>query len=187
MAVNSPTIDYREDYYHGLARFYFERILKAAIEMGDLRRTEGPILDFGCGVGHLKRLLGRDDVVGYDIIPELSDVDDYRRVEPARIVLVNVLEHISLDGIAALLRDFLRMNPKAALVVALPTENLLSRIAIRLAGLPWAHDDHVSAYRDVNRLIEAFYAPLRRRYLFLRMAQITLYEPREDAGHDARS
>lgn len=185
MATNSPTIDYRDDYYRGAAKLYFDRILDTVIEMGGLREVEGPILDFGCGHGHLKRRVGRENVVGYDVIPELSEIEDYRQLVPARIVLVNVLEHIPVAGIRELLREFVRMNREADLVVALPTENLLSKIAMRLAGQPHAHDDHVSSYREVNEAIEAHYLPLRRRYVFLRMEQVTLYRIRKDGKSDA--
>lgn len=187
MAVNSPLMDYREDYYRGPARFYFERILRTLIDLGQLGRTEGLILDFGCGVGRLKRRLGRDNVIGYDIIPELSEVEDYRRLQPEKIVLNSVLEHISADGIERLLQEFLSMNREAELVVALPTENLLSRIAMRLAGQPHAHADHISNYREVNRLIERRYLPLRRRYVGLRMTQVTVYAARKEAASHAAS
>jgi 2-polyprenyl-3-methyl-5-hydroxy-6-metoxy-1,4-benzoquinol methylase len=180
MATNTPTIDYRDDYYRGAARVYFERVLRTVIDMGDLRRAQGPILDFGCGVGHLKRSLKDKTVIGYDVIPELSEIEDYRRVKPDAIVLVSVLEHIPRDDIERLLRDFLTMNRNARLVVAVPTENAVSRIAMRLAGQPHAHDDHVLKYRDINSIVETLYAPIRRRHVFFRMTQVTLYRAKED-------
>lgn len=175
MARNIETIDYREDYYRGFAKIYFDRILETIIEFGELRKESGLILDFGCGLGHLKKRLEGRNVVGYDIIPELSDISDYRGLVPSQIVLSGVLEHLYGDEIKALMQRFKRMNPKANLLVYLPTENWISKIAIRLAGQKNAHDDHVSGYGEINRIIEEEYFPEKRRYLFLRMAQITKY------------
>ena len=175
MARNAETIDYRDDYYRGGAKIYFNRILETIIEFGDLRKGGGLILDFGCGHGHLKKKLPGANVAGYDIIPELSEVKDYRRLIPDRIVLSGVLEHLYADEIIALLEEFKLMNPRADLLVYLPTENWISKIAMKLAGKKNAHDDHVSGYKEINKIIEKSYYPEKRRYIFLGMAQITKY------------
>ena len=177
MGKNSNKIDYREDYYKGLSKIYFQKILNTIIDFGDLNNEKGMILDFGCGVGHLKKRLKGKNVVGYDIIPELSDVSDYRKLKPSKIVLSGVLEHVYLDEIDKILKNFMRMNKHAMLLVFLPTENSISKIAMFLAGESHAHDDHVSKYKDINRLIEKYYYPQKRKYLFLNMAQITKYVP----------
>lgn len=135
------------------------------------------ILDFGCGHGHLKKRLKGLNVVGYDIIPELSDVSDYRGLVPSQIVLSGVLEHLYGQEIETLIKEFKQMNPKASLLVYLPTENWVSKIAIRLAGQKNAHDDHISKFQEINRIIEKGYYPERRKYVFLRMAQVTKYVP----------
>lgn len=178
MARNTDTIDYRDDYYKGMSGFYFRRILRTIIRFGKLDHEEGLILDFGSGVGHLKKLLNIKNVINYDIIPELSDIADYKELKPKLIVLSGVLEHIYLDETDKLMNDFLQMNPCAELIVYLPTENFVSKIAMRLAGQANAHDDHVAKYRDINRLIEKYYALKRRKYVFFRMAQISHYGPK---------
>ena len=177
MARNTSTIDYREDYYRGFAKIYFDRILETIIEFGDLRKKTGLILDFGCGLGHLKNKLAGRNVVGYDIIPELSDVKDWHSLAPDHIVLSGVLEHLYGQEIEALINEFKQINPRANLLVFLPTENWISKIAMCLAGQKNAHDDHVSKYNKINEIIEKDYYPAQRRYLFLKMAQITEYIP----------
>jgi len=177
MGKNSNTIDYRDDYYKGFSKIYFDRILETLITFGDLRNEKGLILDYGCGVGHLKKKLPDSNVIGYDIIAELSDVDDYKTLSPQKIVLSGVLEHLKLDETENLLKNFKKMNPHAALLVFLPTENPVSKIAMYLAGQSNAHDDHISRYKDINTLIEKYYSPEKRKYIFLKMAQITKYTP----------
>ncbi|HRY52920.1 MAG TPA: methyltransferase domain-containing protein [Candidatus Portnoybacteria bacterium] len=178
MARNTDTIDYKEDYYRGFSKIYFNRILEKIIEFGDLRNEPGSILDFGCGVGHLKEKLASRKVVGYDIIPELSDVSDWRDLTPNQIVMSGVLEHLYGQEIEVLIDELKSKNPRANLLVYLPTENWISKIAMRLAGQKNAHDDHVSKYQEVNRIIEKSYNLDKRCYLFLGMAQITRYVPR---------
>lgn len=177
MARNTENIDYRIDYYRGAAKIYFNEISKTIIRIGDLKNENGLILDYGCGVGHLKKALWDRNVIGYDIIPELSDVVDYQILRPQKIVLSGVLEHLYLDEIEKLLQKFIGMNPLAELLVFLPTENFVSRVAMLLANQKNAHDDHVSKYREINRLIEKYYFLERRKYLFFRMAQISRYSP----------
>lgn len=177
MGKNSDTIDYREDYYKGFSKIYFNKILKTLIDFGSLKKEKGIILDYGCGVGHLKKKLPDSNIVGYDILPELTDVVDYKSLSPQKIVLSGVLEHLSLIEIENLLKDFIKMNPRAVLLVFLPTENMVSKLAMHLAGQSNAHDDHVSKYKDINRLIEKYYYPEKRKYIFLEMAQITKYIP----------
>ncbi len=183
MARNTATVDYRQDYYRGFAKIYFNRILETLIKFGDLRNEPGLILDFGCGCGYLKRKLKNNNVVGYDIIPELSDIQDYCSLKPAQIVLNNVLEHLYSEEIKNLLVEFQQMNPQAILLVCLPTENWISKIMMRLANFKNAHDDHVSRYQKINKIIEEKYRLTRRRYLFFRMAQVTKYIPLQSAAN----
>jgi len=132
MARNSPNIDYSEDYYKGFAKLYFNGILKKIIEFGSLKEEEGIILDFGAGVGHLKKILNDKKVINYDIIPELSDVKDYKTIKPNKIVCNAVLEHLYREEIDDLMKDFKKMNPKAELLVFLPTENFFSKLGMIL-------------------------------------------------------
>lgn len=177
MGKNSDTIDYRDDYYKGFSKIYFDKILETLIDFGNLKEEKGVILDYGCGVGHLKKNLPDSNIIGYDIIPELSDITDYKTLHPEKIVLSGVLEHLTLRETEELLNDFKKMNPHATLLIFLPTENLISQIAMHLAGQSNAHDDHISKYKDINALTEKYYYPKKRKYLFLKMAQITKYTP----------
>lgn len=177
MDRNTVTVDYRQDYYRGFAKIYFSRILETLIKFGGLRKEKGLILDFGCGFGYLKKKLRNKNVIGYDIIPELSEVNNYQELIPKQIVLNNVLEHLYPEEIKNLLTEFKRMNPRAVLLVCLPTENLVSKIMMRLANFKNAHDDHVSSYKEINKIIEEKYCLEKKRYLFFRMAQATKYMP----------
>jgi hypothetical protein len=175
---NKDIIDYREDYYNGAAGIYFRKILNTIIKFGNLKNEKGLVLDYGCGVSHLKKNLTGINVVGYDILPELSDVNDYRNLKPDKIVLSGVLEHIYLDDQEKLLKEFKQMNPRAELLVYLPTENFISKIAMHLAGQKYAHNDHVTKYKEINNLLSKYYKLKQRKYIFIRMAQVSHYVPK---------
>ena len=178
MAQNTDTIDYRNDYYKGFAGFYFRKILHTIISFGGLKKEDGLILDYGCGVGHLKKILKKDNVLGFDVEESLGEVGDYRSLKPVKIVLSGVLEHLYIKDVKRLLEDFLVMNSQVELLVYLPTENWVSKIAMRLAGVPNAHDDHVSKYLEINKILEKYFKLSKRRYIFFRMAQVSLYKKR---------
>ncbi|MEA1963379.1 MAG: hypothetical protein U9M94_04045 [Patescibacteria group bacterium] len=175
MARNTQTIDYTEDYYKGFSGIYFREILNTIIKFGNLKNEKGIILDFGCGVGHLKKLLKKNNIINYDIEPKLTEIDNYKKLKPEKIILSGVLEHLYLEEIEKLLAEFILMNKNVEFLVYLPTENWISKIAMRLAGQKNAHDDHVSKYKKINKILEKKFILKKRKYIFARMAQISYY------------
>jgi len=176
MARNTNKINYEDDYYKGLAKPYFFGILDKIIEYGNLSDEEGLILDFGCGQGYLTKALGYPkNVIGYDIIESLTEVKDYKKLNPKVMVCSGVLEHMTTEEINDLMIWCQERNIKK-LLVFLPTENIVSKIGMILTGQINAHDDHITKFKDVNNIIERYYKIKRRCYYFFRMAQITLYE-----------
>src|SRR4051812_32624632 len=65
--------------YTGIEGIYFGKILKTLVDVGDLNHKR--VLDFGCGVQGLRKLLTHSNYVGYDIDPKLSDVSTLEGVE----------------------------------------------------------------------------------------------------------
>ncbi|MBI2139355.1 methyltransferase domain-containing protein [Candidatus Woesearchaeota archaeon] len=143
-------MDYREDYYTGIAGIYFRRVLNTIIRLGNLKSEEGLILDFGCGVGHLKRMLPGRNVVGYDLLPENTEIEDYRGLKPSVIVANGVFEHLTLPQLKEIIADFKKMNPGAILLTGLPTENWVSSVGMMLTGYTTAHDDHKMTLEEAN-------------------------------------
>ena len=76
--------------YSGFSRYYFRKLLNSIINVGCLTRRSIRVLDFGCGNGELKKLLPNANIIGYDIIPHLSDVDDWRKVNFDILVFVSL-------------------------------------------------------------------------------------------------
>jgi len=65
--------------YLGLSKIYFDAVLKKIINIGQLRNEGITILDFGCGNGRLKQLIG-DTVINFDKRQDLSEVKDWKGI-----------------------------------------------------------------------------------------------------------
>ena len=172
-------IDFTKDYYKGLKGIYLNRILDKVIELGNLKQEKGLILDYGCGTGKLKQKLRKynANIVGYDVISSLSDVKDFRSLKPSKIVCNAVLELMSKEEIEALLKDFLRMNPHADLIVSFPTKNIISKTAALIANTDY-HHGHKINYKEASKIIQKYYTLVKRSYV-LTLSQVTKYSPKK--------
>lgn len=162
---------YQIDYYKGILGIYNRKIMTHFIRLGELwnRRL---ILDFGCGVGHLRTRV--QNVVGYDINPELSDIEDYKSMKPEVIVAAASLQYLNPKQ----MDDFLQfaIKSKAELVTVIPTENIAAKLAMIILNKPYAHDDHLFGYKHINRILEKHFKVKKRKYLCLSMVQLTIYD-----------
>lgn len=125
--------------YSGLSQFYFRHLLRQIAKVGRLERPDIRILDFGCGRGELKRLLGANKVMGYDIVRELSDVSDWRVADFDVLVANEVFYSFSEKELESLLRELKEKNPALELVVGISRQGLLNNIGKYLLGRPGAH------------------------------------------------
>lgn len=125
--------------YSGLSKFYFRNLLNQIVRVGRLERPGISILDFGCGRGELKRLLGGEKVIGYDIIPSLSDVGDWRSVDFDILVANEVFYSFSEEDLERLLLELKRKNKTLELIVGISRQGFLNNIGKYLLGRPDAH------------------------------------------------
>lgn len=125
--------------YSGLAKFYFRYLLKQLIKVGALERPGITILDFGCGTGELKRILPNASVIGYDIVPALTDIDDWRDVDFDVLIANEVFYSFEGDQLAALLAELRDKNSKLELVVGISRQSIVNNIGKFLLGRPDAH------------------------------------------------
>lgn len=142
------TPHYQTDYYKGILGIYNRRIMTRFIHLGELwnRRL---ILDFGCGVGHLKERV--QNVLGYDINKNLSDIEDYKDLKPEVIVAAASLQYLNPEQMDKFVKFAIKSKE---LVTVLPTENIFAKIAMIILNVKYAHDDHLSGYKYINRILE---------------------------------
>ncbi|OGE82651.1 MAG: hypothetical protein A2846_03255 [Candidatus Doudnabacteria bacterium RIFCSPHIGHO2_01_FULL_49_9] len=126
-----------KDHYSGVAGIYFWRILKKIGRIGELEKHQ--VLDFGCGSGRLKSLY--PNVIGYDIDPRLSEVQDWRAVDFDTVVINEVFYEMTEPNIIGFLEELKRVKPQAAIVVGIGRRGLLNRVGAFLLKAD-AHDKY---------------------------------------------
>lgn len=150
-----------------VSHYYFgkiKRILCSWIEGG-----EGLALDFGCGQQRLRDFLPPGiKYVGFDIIPEYTDVDDYKKTNPDLFFAISSLEHITHEELENMLKWISSSNIKQVFV-DLPINNErwvlwtlmgFKRQIIRehhLDSIPYALDDmhrRIAEYLDIKRQVK---------------------------------
>lgn len=124
--------------YSGWSKFYFRHLLKQVIEVGGLQRPGLTILDFGCGTGELKRMLPGARVIGYDVVPSLTDVPDWRPVDFDVLVANEVFYSFHEAELEGLLKELRGKNPKLELVVGISCQGWLNRLGMLLLNRPRA-------------------------------------------------
>ena len=163
-----------EDYHKGFVALYMNQIFHKIITFGDIMNYD-TILDFGGGYGHIKDMFP-GDVTVYDIVPELSDIKDYTTWNGNIILCCHVLEHIPKDDIKVIMDNFVKINHDK-LIVALPTENIFSKIGVWFTKLKETYEDipHVSNYKEVNEIVEKYFTLSKRKKVFFGMTEISVY------------
>lgn len=149
--------------YSGLSQFYFRRLLRQIVDTGCLKRAGITILDFGCGRGELKRLLAGVKVIGYDIIPSLSDVEDWRSVDFDVLVANEVFYTFSEDELEKLLLELKEKNGNLELVVGISRQGLLNNIGKYLLGRSDAHSATRIGPEKEAEILERHCTVIRRR------------------------
>ncbi len=139
-----------------LLRWFFRKKIEIAIRLARLKRVD-VILDFGCGAGWLKNKLKRQgyNVFGYDVTPEHSDVEDYMKVRADKIFALDVFEHIEKEEIREIIKNFKEMNSNFELVVAIPTENWISRKVRRLLGKRERVVGHITSLKEILGILKS--------------------------------
>ena len=159
--------------YSGLSQFYFRHLLKQIIKVGRLDRSQIRILDFGCGRGELKRILGEKKVIGYDIIRELSDVLDWREVDFDVLVANQVFYSFSEKDLECLLQELREKNHALELVIGVSRQGILNNIGKYLLAMPNAHEASKLTAKQEMKIFEK-YCELIVRKSFILIADVYL-------------
>ncbi len=138
-----------------IVRLFSKSKIGIALKIAKLKKTD-LILDFGCGEGWLKNNLKRQgyNVIGYDITPQHTDIKDYRKLKPDKILAMDVFEHIPKSEIETIIQNFKKMNPNFELITSIPTENLISRKARKLLGKSERVKDHITPIKTILQILK---------------------------------
>jgi hypothetical protein len=161
--------------YTGLSQFYFRYLLKQIIKTGALEQEGIAILDFGCGRGELKRMLPDKTILGYDILPHLSEVPDWRGVNFDVLVANEVFYSFSEMELTKLLDELRKHNPSLVLVIGISRQGALNNIGKYLLGRLNAHSATKIKPRMEVEILKR-YCQLERSKNVLNLADIFVFK-----------
>lgn len=124
--------------YRGIAKYYFLHLLNKIIKLGELDTKDCSILDFGCGENQLQKILG-EKVVGYDIIEELTDIDDWKKAQFDTLVANQVFYSFDERQLSSLMDQLSQYNNDITIIVGISRQGLFNNIGKVIFGNKNAH------------------------------------------------
>lgn len=116
-------------YYNGLQGIYFNKVIKTIIKIGKLDITNKNILDFGCGLGQLKKKLGyKKNIINYDINPNFTEINNWEDVEFDYFVSNQVFYQLTMFELDQILKKLKSKNPGINLIVGISKRSILNKI-----------------------------------------------------------
>jgi hypothetical protein len=143
------------DYYHGISKIYFKRILSNIIKIANLNKSNKIILDFGCGSKVLSKILKNQKVLNYDINPNYTDHDDYKKLNFDIVILNHVLMYMEDEEILSMFRNIKKINAKCKFVIGIGKEGFVNKLAAILALNFKAHKGTRNNYKHQLSLIKS--------------------------------
>ena len=127
-----------------ISKFYFDKMYEKIIEIGKFNEKK-TILDFGSGLGFLKQKnlqkQNPSKIINFDIIKELSDVENWKSINFNTIVFCEVLYLVDPKEIIKILEDLKLRNSKLEIISVISTHSIINKIGSILLGHKDAHGD----------------------------------------------
>ena len=98
------------NYYTGLQSFYFASVISNVIKIGNLDNNNKIILDFGCGVKVLSKKLPQKKIINYDVNPNYTEHDDYKKLFFDIVVFNQVLMYMDKKEIVSTFENIKNMK-----------------------------------------------------------------------------
>ena len=89
------------NYYKGIPNIYFTSIISNIIKIGNLGKDNKIILDFGCGIKILSKKLPQKKIINYDINPNYTEHEDYKKLYFDIVVFNQVLMYMDKKEIVS--------------------------------------------------------------------------------------
>ena len=115
------------------------------------------ILDFGCGLGEIKKLniikKNKSKIINYDLITRFGDVKTYKNLNFDTIIFCQVLYLIAPNNIAKLLSELKRQNKYLEIIVAYSTQSIINKVFAFLLGHSNAHKNTLSSPKKEREVL----------------------------------
>lgn len=141
------------DYNRFPENFYFHKVANEIIQIGNLKKTDQTILDFGCGNKIFSKKLPKKKILNYDINPDISEIDNFQNYKFEIIILNHVLMHMNKIQIEELFSNLKKINPKLIFLIGVGKQNFLSKIGKFILQRHDAHDMTSISYHDQLKIM----------------------------------
>jgi hypothetical protein len=122
--------------YRGISATYFHSVLRVILKiLSSIETKDSKILDFGCGLGLLRAAASAEvaeKIVNFDIIPELSDVEDWRSIDFSVLVANQVFYSFSIESLEELALGLSKRHSLEYLVVGISRRGFLNKLGLFL-------------------------------------------------------
>lgn len=142
------------NYYNGIPGIYFTNIISNIIKIGNLDKTKKVILDFGCGSKMLSKKLPGKKILNYDINPNYTEYDDYKKLYFDIVVLNHVLMYMKEKEITSTFENIKKINKNCEFIIGIGKEGLVNRLAA-LASLNFtAYKGTLTTYKGQIEILK---------------------------------
>jgi hypothetical protein len=139
-----------------IVKIYRNKIYQLIMSIGNFEKKK-IILDFGCGLGELKKLniqkKNKSKIVNFDLIPRLSDVKTYENLKFDTIVFCQVLYLLKPKKIKLLLSKLKNQNKNLDIIVVYSTQSIINKVFAFLLGHGNAHNNTLSVPKKERKLL----------------------------------
>ena len=155
--------------YGGIGGIYFRAILKKIIKIGNLNDSSKKILDFGSGTGELKKILRNKNknVINYDIVPELTETNDWTK-EKFNVFVANQVFYIfSKEELIEVIKKLKKTNPQAEIIIGISKQGFINKLGMIILNYREAHDNTLLNLEQELEIFLKYTKIIKKKSVFL--------------------
>ena len=142
------------NYYTGLQSFYFTSVISNVIKIGNLDNNNKIILDFGCGVKVLSKKLPQKKIINYDVNPNYTEHDDYKKLFFDIVIFNHVLMYMDKKEIISTFENIRKINNNCEFIIGIAKGGLINKLAGAACLNFEPHKGTLSTYNEQVEIIK---------------------------------
>ena len=142
------------NYYTGLQSFYFTSIIANVIKIGNSDNNNKIILDFGCGVKVLSKKLPQKKIINYDVNPNYTEHDDYKKLFFDIVIFNHVLMYMDKKEIISTFENIRKINNNCEFIIGIAKGGLINKLAGAACLNFEPHKGTLSTYNEQVEIIK---------------------------------
>lgn len=145
-----------------ISKLYFNFIYKKIANIINVHNNK-IILDFGCGLGFLKKNFIKKSlkVYNYDINPKLSDIKNWKKVNFEIIIFCQVLMYLKKFEIKKIFQEIKQRKKERKIIVVISKQNILNKFGAFILGHKNAHKGTLTYPGDEEKICLKYFRKIR--------------------------